>query len=503
MRRPDVHALALLTLSACSFCGIAHAQEEVQSRRAYAIEPSAAITETITDNVNLSANKRADLVTQPSVSLRASANSARLRGFLDYSLSGLIYANESGRNDLLNALSAFATGTVVENRVFVDVGGSISQQAISPFGTQAADSAVANSNRTEVSTFTVSPYAKGRLGNFAEYEARLSYAATRSDSSDTSDQSTSAAQLRLGGGTALTKLGWSAQASHTEIDYSLGRRTEDDLARGVLSWAITPELSIGAIGGRESNNYVSLNKESHTISGFNVNWKPSERTTLSAERENRFFGESHAVTFSHRRARTIWTFSDVRDVSTNPGQPTLGSPGTAFDLFFQQFANVEPDAVLRRQLVNSFLQSNGISPTSRLFGASLMSAVTLQRAQNLSFAWLGLRDTLTFTASNSENRQLDAVTPLNDFSLLRQRGLAVDLAHRLTPISTVSLNALYQRASGSIASQTTTLKSIAAAWSGRLGRRTDLALGARHAVFDSTSSPYDETAVYGTLRLQF
>jgi uncharacterized protein (PEP-CTERM system associated) len=404
---------------------------------------------------------------------------------------------------LLNALSAFATGTLVENRVFVDIGGSISQQAISPFGTQAADTAVANSNRTEVSTFSVSPYARGRLGNFAEYEARLSYAATRSNSSSTSDQSTSAAQLRLGSGTALTKLGWSAQASHTEIDYSLGRRTEDDLARGVLSWAITPELSVGAIGGTESNNYVSQNKESHTISGFNVNWKPSERTTLSAERENRFFGESHAVTFTHRTARTIWAFSDVRDVSTNPGQPTLGSLGTAFDLFFQQFATVEPDPVARRQLVNNFLQSNGIGPSSQLFGAFLTSAVTLQRAQNVSVALLGIRDTLTFTASKSENQQLDAVTPLNDFSLLRQRGLAVDLAHRLTPISTVSLNALYQRASGSLASQTTTLKSIAAAWSSRLGRRTDLALGARHAVFDSTSSPYDETAVYGTLRLQF
>jgi uncharacterized protein (PEP-CTERM system associated) len=503
MRRPDVSAIALLTLSTCSFCGIAHAQEEVQARRAYAFESSAAITETITDNVNLSTNKRADLITQPSIGLRANANSARLRGFLDYSLSGLVYANETARNDLLNALSAFATGTLVENRVFVDVGGSISQQAISPFGTQAADTSVANPNRTEVSTFSVSPYASGPLGSFAEYEARLSYAATSSDSSATSDQNTSSAQLRLGSGKALTKLGWSAQASHTQIDYSLGRRTEDDLVRGVLNWAITPELSVGAIAGRESNNYVSLNKEAHTISGFNVNWKPSERTTLSAERENRFFGESHAVTFMHRTARTIWTFSDVRDVSTNPGQPTLGSQGTNFDAFFQLYATVEPDPVARRKLVNDYLQFNGINPASQPFGAFLASAVTLQRAQNLSFALLGIRDTLTLTASKSENRQLDAVIPLNDFSLLRQRGLAVDLAHRLTPISTVSLNALYQRASGSLASQTTTLKSIAAAWSNRLGRRTDLALGARHAVFDSTSSPYDETAVYGTLRLQF
>jgi uncharacterized protein (PEP-CTERM system associated) len=502
MRRPGPCALAL-ALSACSWCGIAQAQEEVQARKTYSIESSAAITETITDNNDLSRSGRADLITQPSIGVRASANSARLRGFLDYSLSALVYGNNTARNELQNALSAFATGTLVENRLFVDVGGSISQQAISPFGTQTPDSAVANSNRAEVSTFSVSPYARGRLGNLADYDARLSYAGTRSNSSATSDQSTSSAQLQLGGGTALSRLSWSAQASRTQIDYSLGRRTEDDLARGVLSWSVMPELSVGAIAGTESNNYVSLNKEAHTISGFNVNWRPSERTTFSAERENRFFGESHAVTFMHRTARTIWSFSDVRDISTNPGQPTLGSLGTAFDLFFQQFATVEPDPVLRRKLVNSFLQSNGIGPTSQLFGAFLTSAVTLQRAQNLSFALLGIRDTLTLTASKSENRQLDTVTPINDFSLLRQRGFAVDLAHRLTPIATLSLNAMVQRASGSLASQTTTLKSLSAAWSSRVGRRTDVSLGARHAVFDSTSSPYDETAVYGTLRLQF
>ena len=507
MRDSHLFAIKLLALAACAACGVAHAQDAPPVGRAYLIEPSASITETFTDNNGLTTDKRSDLITQASVGLRASANSARLRGFLDYSLSGLVYTNNTARNELRNALNAFATASLVENRVFVDIGGNISQQGVSAFGQQTPDSAVANPNRVEVSTFSLSPYVVGHLGSFADYEARLSYSATRSDSSVTSDSNTSAGRFRLGGKTALAVLGWSAQLTHTEIDYSLGRHTEDDLARGVLTWAVTPQFAVAAIGGTESNNYVSLDKQSHAVSGFSVNWKPSERTTLFAERENRFFGESHAVTLTHRTARTVWAYSDLRDIASLPGQAALGSVGTAFDLFFQQFASVEPDPVLRRQLVNSFLQVNGISPSAQRLTAFQTSAVTLQRTQNLSFALLGIRDTLSFTASQSNSRRLDVVATVgDDFSsteVIRQRGLSVDLAHRLTPLSSVSLNATYQRTTGSLDAQATSLKSLSAQWSNRLGRRTDFSLGARHAVFDSSTSPYDESAVYASLRLQF
>lgn len=507
-RRIHFGALALLALMVAVLPIDLRAEEEVKSPHPYALESYASIRETVTDNGGLSAaNKRTESITQPIVGVRASANSAQLKGFLDYSLSGLVYSGDSSRDRFQNALSAFGTAALVENRAYVDVLGSISQQSVSAFGIQAPDSASVDRNRVEVSTFSVSPYLRGRLGGVADYEARLSYAGTHGNVSAVSDSSTSLAQLRLGGATSLAILSWSAQLSHTEVDYSLGRRTEADFGQGVLTWTVSPQFTFSVIGGAESNNYLSPDKESHTLAGLGITLRPSERTALSAQTLHRFFGESHSLNFKHRAARTVWAFSDSRDISSNPGQPVVGNLGNAFDLVFEQFAPIEPDPIARRQLVNGFLQARGIDPATQLFAAFPTSAVIVQRLRSFSVAWLAPRDTVTFFASESDSRRLDTVTaPSGDFlstTVIRQRGLALNLSHLLTPLSSISVNAAYQRTSGSLDSLTTSLKSLTAQWSRQIGRRIDGSLGARHAIFGSATSPYDETAVYGTLRMQF
>jgi len=162
---------------------------------------------------------------------------------------------------------------------------------------------------------------------------------------------------------------------------------------------------------------------------------------------------------------------------------------------------------LRATLVNNFLQANGIAPTTPVFGGSLASAVMLQRRQELSFALLGIRDTVTFTASQSDARRLDTVVVVaDDFANgnnLRQRGFSVNLAHRLTPMAALNLIASMDRTGGSTAAQSTKLRSISLAWSGRLGPHSSGSMGARHSVFDSPTNPYKETALTAGLTLQF
>jgi uncharacterized protein (PEP-CTERM system associated) len=476
-------------------------------RRKYFIEPFASLTETLTDNGNLTTDRQPDLINEASVGLRASANTARLKGYLDYSLRGLVYTKGTADNQIQNSLAAFGTAELLESRIFVDVEAGISQQLISAFGTQSPDSALGNANRTEVANYALSPYVRGRLGAAAQYELRLRYASTHSSHSSSFDNDTASGEAQFSGLTTLTPLTWSAQLSHTIIDYTAGRRTEADLARGVLTWAVTPQLKVSAIGGAESNNYLSLDKQSHSDYGIGVEWRPSERTKLSAQRENRFFGDSHAVSFVHRTARTIWTYTDSRGIMTTPNQSSIGSLGTAFDLFFEQFAPREPDPIARRQLVNAFLQLNLIDPNRQLLPTFLTSAATVERTQNLSFALLGLRDTLTVSASQGRTSRLDVlVIDGGDFSTadeIVQRGISIHLAHRLTPLATLSFGGLYQRVTGSPIGETTLLRSLTALWSTQLGRRTHLSLGARRSHFTSVTLPYDESAVYASVRLTF
>ena len=129
----------------------------------------------------------------------------------------------------------------------------------------------------------------------------------------------------------------------------------------------------------------------------------ADRTTFTAERESRAFGNSYSMTFEHRLPSSVVRYADRRDAST--GQSLQGSPGTNYDLLFNQFASIQPDPAKRAQQVNEFLTSNGISPTAPIAGSALPSAALDQRQQELSFAWLGLRDTVTLSAARSEEKR--------------------------------------------------------------------------------------------------
>jgi uncharacterized protein (PEP-CTERM system associated) len=475
-------------------------------RRPFLVQPYTSLTETYTDNANLSPQKQGDLITQPSVGIRAAANTPRLKGYLDYSLTGLWYARGTASNQVLHNLAASGNAAIVENFFNVDLNGSISQQAISAFGVQSPDTSLHNPNQTSVASFGVSPYLHGRLGDRFDYEARLRYIDTRSNGSPLSNNTQSSQSFSIGDTNVARKINGSVQLSRTVVDFREGRRTEEDMLRGMLSWNVTQEFQASVIGGSESNNYVSDEKEQHGIYGLAARWVPSPRTRLLADVERRFFGNSHNIGFTHRSARTVWSFTDVRDVSTN-NSPIFGSLGTAFDLFFQQFASVEPDPVLRRQLVTNYLLANGIDPNADAIARFLNSAVTLQRVQNLSFAWLGLRDTVSFSASQTWQEQLNTLTgvggALASAAELHQRGLLTSVSHRLTPNSTAALTFHVQRTTGTTDADQSTLRSLTALYTTRVGRRADLSLGARRTVFGSPTTPYNESAIFGTFRYEF
>ena len=508
-RRPT--GLPLIGLVAMAAAG-AQAQtansDAAATGRAFSIVPTFNVSTTLTDNSRLTpTDRQSDLITLVTPGLRITSNGGRVKGFLDYSLSGVVHAKNSSSNELQNALNAAVTAEAIENWAYLDVSANISQQTISAFGTQSNDSTLVNENRTEARTFSLSPYVRGSLAGLANYNARLTHTSTHSSASTASNVTSTDAALRLSGANSLGIMNWSADASRQVIDFSAGRQTENDRLRAVLTFAVDPQLRLSVIGGREANNYVSLDKQSHSITGFGIDWTPTERTKVSASGERRFFGNSHSFVFEHRTPRSVWRISDSRDISTGFNQPALGSQGTIYDLLFAQFASLQPDPVLRAQLVNDFLRAAGIPPSAVLPTGSLTSAVTLQRQQELSFALLGLRDTVTFAASQSEARRLDSVVAVSDdfanSNQVRQRALSVNWAHRLTPQSALNLLASLARTSGTVGSQSTSLRTIALNWTSSVGPRSNLVLGARHAVFDGATRSYTESAVTASLGIRF
>ena len=478
------------------------------------ITPTISVNETATDNVALSStNKKGDLVTDISPGIRIDGSGGRVKLHFDYQLHNLVYAQESSRNQLQNALNAAGTLEALENWFFIDASGNISQQSVSAFGGSSSSTAVNandNGNTTETSTFRISPYFRGALGNFADYQLRYNLSSTHSKSALSNDSRSQELVASLKGVTSLTSLGWSLEASSQTVGYSTGRDNENDRLRGVLTYYIDPQFRVSLIGGRESNNYQSLNKESHTIKGAGFDWSPTERTQISASRENRFFGNSNSFSFTHRTEGSAWKYSESKDatVQTNQQSSTFG---TNFDLYFSLYSSAIPDPVLRTAYVNALLAASGITPSALLQGGFLTNGVTLQHRRELSFALLGARNTVTFAASQSQSESLSqgAGTGINlgagfsNVQNIRQRTASVNWSHKLTALSSLtgSYAHLNSRGTGT-SSLETTQKMFNLNFTTQLGPQTNAGLGLRRVVVDGSTS-YTENALTGVLSHQF
>ena len=165
--------------------------------RNFSIVPSLSLSETLTDNSRLtSTDKQTDLVTQVTPGIRITSNGGRVKGFLDYSLTGLAYARSSSSNEFQSSLNSVVKVEAIENWAFVDATANISQQSVSAYGTRSTDSTLVNSNRTEVRTLTLSPYLTGKLASFADYDVRLTQNWTRNSATSEADNSSTLATLK-------------------------------------------------------------------------------------------------------------------------------------------------------------------------------------------------------------------------------------------------------------------------------------------------------------------
>jgi uncharacterized protein (PEP-CTERM system associated) len=303
------------------------------------------------------------------------------------------------------------------------------------------------------------------------------------------------------------KLGWAVTASDQRTTYDAGRSTTTDALRAQLIYSPSPEWKLSGSLGREKSDLVSSDADPTTTWGAGLTWTPSERTRLAVQRDKRFFGHAHAITFEHRTPLTSWRFSSTRDLST--GTPVLTRGGTValYDLLFASLANLFPDPFLRREAVLAELRRQGRDPNEPQAIGFLQSDITFTRRQDFAVAYRGARTSLTFAAARNDSRRVAGTGGRTDdlavADRVRQSDISLSAAHRLTPTATANLTVSQQRTRGTAANQSTEMRTISLNWSTRLGPRSDLALGARHVEFDGSTTPYTENAVFAALGVRF
>lgn len=481
----------------------------------WTITPTIAVTETASDNVFLTSSpSTSGLVSDitPGISIDGSGGRSNLH--LSYQMHNLLYsADPSVNNQVQNALNAFGTLEALENWFFIDASGVISQQSLSAFGAAPVSSNVntnVNSNITETSTYQISPYIRGSLGSFADYQVRYNLVSTSSKAGNDYGSDTRTWVASLKGNTVLGSLGWSLDGNAMSIDQGSLRSKDDRRLRGVLTYQVNPQFQLSLIGGLEENNYESLEMKTTTTRGAGFAWSPTDRTRISFSRENRFFGPSNTLSFSHRTALTAWSISSGEDVTTQPGTQQNSSPGTNFNLLSSIYSSAIPDPAARAAFVNALLLSSGISANAELQGGYQASQTVLQQLRQISFALLGSRNTVTFAATQSNTQNLSilngagvAVGSGPGTDNVDQLGLSINWSHQLTPLASLVGTISRLNSSGTGANHLeTTQKYMSLNFVTLLGSKTHFGFGARRVVSEGVTN-YSENAVTATLSYRF
>jgi uncharacterized protein (PEP-CTERM system associated) len=480
--------------------------------RAWTIVPRVSLTETLTDNINLSStDKQSGLITQLSPGVRIDARTARLKMYFDYALNGIAYSTGNNGNQAQNALTTFGTLEAIDNWLFLDFSGQISQQIINPFGQQSPSNVYDNRNTTETSTYRLSPYIRGQLFGSADYFLRYNASVTNYQNGSLSDVTLSQWIGQVRGNTRFQNLNWTIDGSQQNTDYSRGRDYEDGRLRGVLIYRLFPEFRLRGSGGYESNNYQSINNEGQSTYGGGFDWTPTERTQASGFWEHRFFGTGHNVLLSHRFPLSSIIYTDIKDVSLTSNQSTSAGLGTVYDQYFQLFANLIPDQGDRDAYVRNFLNQIGVAPNAQAVSNYVANRPQVRRDQRLTMVLYGSRNSLTFIAGRTDSEALTVLGNntgiAGDTSRIVQQGYSIAFSHRLTPDTGLNLlGSRMESQSGFTNNLDTTTTTYQVGVSTRLGAKTFGSLNARHTDFNANNSvvgSYNENALIALLSMVF
>lgn len=485
-------------------------------RKGWVITPRISVTETWTDNLALAPDGQRDkaLITAVSPGITIASNSGAIRGTFDYTLDGLAYLKSDRSARVQNQLNTQLTAELAPQALFVDVAGNISQQSISAFGQQSPSSQLDNPNRTETRTLQVSPYWRGTLGQFANFELRASGQIRNSSDGGTGagsgsgDSKQGSLSFSLQGPQGRT-LNWGLQASTQRLHFDeTGVDNRTSTAVGSLYWVPDVDWVLGINTGVERSDYFGT--DTTTIYGANFRWTPTPRTKILGEWQYHSYGNSHNLSIEHRMTQLSLRASTSQSVVT-ANQPT--GAGTNYQLLDMQFQSSEPDPVKRDQLVRQLLALMGLQPDAITGNGFITNSASLQRRTEVAVSWTGQRLTATLAGNDSTSSRLGlAPTGSGDLSLtdrLRMRGATASLGYRLTPLTTASVSYTRQHSSGA-GLGSTDMRSLQANVAIRLGPRTDANLGLRRTTSSDgllaaglSGFGYRENALFASLSQRF
>lgn len=315
--------------------------------------PSITLSERYTDNVDLEANAQADSdwITEISPRITMSRSGARIKANVDYSLQGLLYANDSDQNDLRHNLNGRVNAELAKEWLFLDASARISHELLSLADAGGLGDPVGIGNTTSVGSYSLSPYLKHRFGSAATVEARLTQNGVFIGDSAVSDTNSTRYQLSAVSGNYFPPLSWGANYTKSDTRNS-GTGASDsgnESASANARYRLSRKFGLLAQASMEKNDFTGASNRVRDYSsyGFGAFYTPSRRvsmdvlfndsdngsfvsgsltlnptlrTSITATTSERAYGRSYSLNLAHRTRKSNWSLRYSDDLTTSQQQ---------------------------------------------------------------------------------------------------------------------------------------------------------------------------------------
>jgi uncharacterized protein (PEP-CTERM system associated) len=407
--------------------------------------PAVALSETWTDNVNLAPAPlaRSQFITDLAPSFALDAHTRRLQLSASYQLHAYAYSDKDVPNLMRSSrqLQAGGKATLVNEMLFLDAAATRGQSSISAFGPQINDNPYSAVNRTEVSTWRLSPYLTHRFGNLADMRLRYTHDVVDTGIQTVGNTRADSADFALAS-LPQRRLGWNLNYNRQHMVDQLAGAYQSETAQAQLSYRLTPSLALTAGGGHDQYDYQG---QGGRTGGGNwsagLQWTPSPRTSLQASTGHRYFGKTYALAAMHRSRHTVWNIDYNEAVTTSRQQFLLPAAVNTAAMLDRLFLPTIADPVARQQAVDAYLRSTGL-PSSLVSNVNYLSnRYMLQKQFQASAAFSGAYSLLMLTVFDVRRTALSvqqadsellgsSLANLNDN--VRQQGVNLALTYRLS-----------------------------------------------------------------------
>jgi len=302
----------------------------------------------------------------------------------------------SENNNLYPQVNLLATTDLYERIFTLETSVNVSQQYLSPLGARPDSLATTTNNQYTSQAYRFTPILKGETLNGIRYDVRDDNIFTRGNVTGVNDAYANDLQGHLERPPA--PFGWGADYERTQTRFQTDESNVSQLVRGRLLYQPDPQYRVWASIGYELNDF-QLTDYNDGIYGLGFSWRPTERTSLDAEWEHRFFGPSYNVNFNHRMALSYWSAYASRGTTSYPQEIASLTTGTDVNATLNAlFASRIPDPVARQNAINQYIRDRGLPQFLDGPVNLYTQSITLEERLGASVAITGARNSVFVNA---------------------------------------------------------------------------------------------------------